>query len=701
MRAYFLFAVFYSFILSSTSQVNFNDFKPIKCEGSIPDDFLASFKLDALENLDRLENENRAVFEARKRFILSNYEIIGETLKSGSVLFGDPISIYLNELLDRILIDRPSLRKKMRIYPMKSGYTNAYCTHQGIIFVTMGMLSKVKTEAELAFIIMHEISHYTEDHLVERIVSRVNLRKKAGGYRFAYYSDLVEKQLQRTKNHELECDSIAAEYLLNSDFNNSVGNSVMNILLRTHLPFEESKFDISIFNDENFTLPEFYEREQLDEINLNEERFDKYSSHPNVRTRKEALNRIIGNTTSFKDKDFLVSKGKFEEIKEIAKFETVNAHLYQREFGSAIYSSAVLLKKHPKNKFLEDAIAYSLYGLSKYATMNDLHKAAKSVREIQGESQQVHHLFRQLSKPQINALAIHYINSVRKDQPDNQVLREMLKNLILDMPKIGTSIEKIRKSKKIKFDSDIDDYKTITDKREKIKANRSLQKKYKNFYLYGLKNDFEDGLLQDFYNDAIEEKEYVDKLDEMTGNQLHKYNRKRFLKATKEGLNIKDKNICFIEPKINFEWKRFDSKKKYLDNIEKKKEFLELYNSHINSLNSLSNKQILTASDLSKNGTKDFNHVTNLIKWESEKISHSTDDIIPLTTHHVAESHKNIDYVCGVHFENLIGAASVYTFYIVNLKSGETKFQYTLNGGKLSVKQLMKLVKMNLNTLSK
>jgi hypothetical protein len=699
MRIHALIAVFYSLILSSTSQVNFNDYETIQCKGEIPNDFLESFKLDALENINRLENENRAVFKARREFILSSYDILGETLKGGSILFGDPVSLYLSDLLDKILISKPDLRKKLRIYAIKSGYTNAYCTQQGILFVTMGILSKVKSEAELAFILMHEISHYTENHLIERVVETVK-KRKSGGYRFSYYSDIIEELLQRSKKNELECDSIAAEYINRSEYSDQVGNDVMDILLRTHLPFEESKFEISIFNDNTFKIPQFFEKKSIDKINLNESKFDAYSTHPNVRTRKKAINRIIAGKENRKTKKFLLSQNKFNEIHEIAKFETVNAHLYHKEYGEAIYCSATLQKKYPHSTFLKNAIAYSLYGLSKYATQNDLHKAAKSVRRIQGESQQVHHLFRQLSKPQINALAIHYINNARKKQPNNKVLTEMIKNLILDMPYIGTKIEDIRNSSEIIQEKDIEEAEKISDKRERIKAKRVLQKKYKLFYLYCLKKDFQNNDLQEFYNEAMEEYNYSQELDNMVSNKRDRFERKKYMQANKDGLHLNGKTVYFLEPTINFEPDRYESTKKYISNIEKKKEFMSLYSYYVkNKLNNLK-AEMLTTSKLYKSDVNLFNSVSHLLRWQSEKMYHSTDDIIPISTNRVAKLNENIDYVCGIRFSNF-GGYSLYFFYVADMKTGETKYQYNYFGGEMSVKKLWLTASKNLNALSK
>ena len=357
-------------------------------------------------------------------------------------------------------------------------------------------------------------------------------------------------------------------------------------------------------------------------------------------------------------------------------------------------------KKYPQSEFLKNAIAFSLYGLSKYATQNDLHKAAKSVRTVQGESQQVHHLFRQLSKAQINALAIHYINALRKTDATNKVLTEMVKNLILDMPYLGTTIEDITNSSEIVQEKDIEEFNLISDKRERIKAKRALQKKYKLFYLYGLKNDFKNADLIEFYNEAIDEYNYAQKVDNMSGIERYRFEKKKYLKANKEGLNLNGKTVYFLEPSINFEPMRYESSKKYISNIEKKKEFLNLYNDYVkNQLNNLETK-MLTTNNLSKSDVDQFNSISNLLRWQSEKTYHNTDDIIPLSTFNVSKINEDIDYVCGIRFSNF-NTYSIYVFYIADIKTGETKYQYSFYGNGMSVKKLWLTVSKNLNALSK
>ena len=99
------------------------------------------------------------------QFWLGQHHAIDEILMSGKLSFGDPVSVYLNKIVDRILADDPVLRKQIRVYYYHSPGVNAFAVADGIIAIYTGLLAHVKSEAELAFVLSHEIAHYVEEHM--------------------------------------------------------------------------------------------------------------------------------------------------------------------------------------------------------------------------------------------------------------------------------------------------------------------------------------------------------------------------------------------------------------------------------------------------------------------------------------------------------------------------------------------------------
>ena len=93
---------------------------------------------------------------------LLDESFIYSLLMNGKILYGDPVSLYLAQLLDKILEHKPELRQKVQIYALKSEQVNAFSTPMGTIFVNLGLIARCSNEAELTFIICHELAHYAK-----------------------------------------------------------------------------------------------------------------------------------------------------------------------------------------------------------------------------------------------------------------------------------------------------------------------------------------------------------------------------------------------------------------------------------------------------------------------------------------------------------------------------------------------------------
>ena len=187
--------VFLSFGLSA--QQDFNHFHNLRAEGPIPEDFT----LRAYRKISDDLAENRVEMKAsrEKVFLERVHYAINDLLHSGVVVYGDEVSAYVGQVADKLLAKDQVLRKKLRFYTIKSNQTNAFSTYQGIIFVTTGLVSQLTSEAELAYVLSHEIAHYTENHVVETFDYKVNNRRNA---------DRIEALSNFSKDNEFEADKL-------------------------------------------------------------------------------------------------------------------------------------------------------------------------------------------------------------------------------------------------------------------------------------------------------------------------------------------------------------------------------------------------------------------------------------------------------------------------------------------------------------
>ena len=169
-------AIIFSIFFPSTifAQQDFNNFQTFVSVGAIPKDFssLTYMKID-----EDLKEQKGDLSKAKERIFLQGIHYgIDEILHSGMVCYGDEVSHYIENVIDKLLADDPFLRSKLRFYTIKSTESNAFSTDQGIVFVTTGLISQLTNEAQLALVLAHEISHYTEKHVVASFEYKIENR---------------------------------------------------------------------------------------------------------------------------------------------------------------------------------------------------------------------------------------------------------------------------------------------------------------------------------------------------------------------------------------------------------------------------------------------------------------------------------------------------------------------------------------------
>ena len=142
--------------------------------------------------------------------------------KVETVLFNDPVTKYVNEVADSLLSGDKELRQQLRFYTVRSASPNAFATHEGIIFVNLGLIARLENEAQLALVLAHEIVHYKEQHALNLFTnsnhSHAHLEAEKGFQR----EQLLEKQLlskqQFSQDLEMEADREGLELFLGSNY---------------------------------------------------------------------------------------------------------------------------------------------------------------------------------------------------------------------------------------------------------------------------------------------------------------------------------------------------------------------------------------------------------------------------------------------------------------------------------------------------
>ncbi len=504
-----LFVLLILFLSGAICQ-DFNNYKPIISSGPIPGDFTKLSKEKYMMSRKRIDTkQSHRIKRAKKEFLLkSNFEV-DNILRSGLVTFNDPISMYVDKVADYILKDFPDLRSELRFYTIKSSEVNAFATNQGIIFVTIGLLAQLQNEAQLAYILSHEIIHYKEKHSINEYVASeiVNSRD----FKYASRAERFNYIFNYSKEQESESDIKGLkEIYLRTNFRVSEVNKMFDVLLYSYLPIDEVKFSLDCFVAGFIKFPEEYFLEEINPITAVEDYNDSRSYHPNIKKRRAKI-RVV--TDKYKDggrKLFIVSENDFRKVRKIARYEL--SYIYQQRgaYEKAIYNSYILLKKNPESKFLQTNIAECLYGLNFYKSRGNYSRVHKSHKKVEGYSQQVNYFFKKISKVDLNIISLRYLWKIRQNHKDDKYINMLTDSVFADLIHFhnltADDFHKMDSSETFKEMSE-EDYNKL-DKYDKIKYRKKVKRsKQKEGYIYYA------------FVDLFEDKKFSERFDELSSFQ--------------------------------------------------------------------------------------------------------------------------------------------------------------------------------------
>jgi hypothetical protein len=535
------------------------DYKPLTASGKIPDDF-STYTIEKILGGEHNHGEeyNKMSKRNQKTFLTAVHQGIDEILRSGKVLYGDPVSNYVQDLGQKIVGNRPVLHNLM-FYTLKSNVVNAFSTNQGIIFVSQGLVAQVQNEAQLAFVLAHEIGHYMERHVIIGFKERMDLMRKSGGI-----SQKIKQLSIYSKAKEFEADRVGIELYNAAGYNLKDLYSVFDLLTFSYLPFEMKKLPLTYFNTDKLFIPKSFFKIEMPEIEPEDDEDDEEyakSSHPNIQSRKDQLESEVKKYSSWKELSNLTPVETFEYTRSLARFEQVRNNLYEFDYIAALYN-LFLLEDFADNIHHQHYTAQAWYGVMLFKSSGKFTNIARSLKKVQGEQHQMHHVLRTLNKRQLATVALRKIYDLYQKNPKDQVLKRIYnlsvktfasdKKLKLSKFHKKTYIEiKVLESQTFTGPPPPEHSKKSNDETKENDANEDAKKEIEDgdFYLYALSDIIQDKEFLKLFDEFKQEaKDLAD--DEETNDQLPrseqiKINRKNF----KQQLQVGIQNVILLEPR--------------------------------------------------------------------------------------------------------------------------------------------------------
>lgn len=312
------------------------------------------------------------------------YEHIRSFFSKDQLLWGDTLSHLSEGIIGNLVKANPALQKQYYVYTVGTSIPNAFSVGDGLVFVNLGLLSRMRNQGELAFVLAHELAHDYLNHSMQSMVKYVEtmsdkstkdkMHEVAKSEYNAYHQmESLSKNLMldfntHSRQHESEADSLAVIWMTKAGYAETAALSALQLLDS----IDKEKFELDINYKGFFDSPDYpFKDEWLKQADFmqafksKEEAQDKdndtLKTHPDCKKRIAAIEqRYPGERKALERQDATMA-----QMNTIADFEIVT-HQYERGlYGVSLYNTLSLLQLYPANTYLHAMVGKNCYFLYK------------------------------------------------------------------------------------------------------------------------------------------------------------------------------------------------------------------------------------------------------------------------------------------------------------------------------------------------
>jgi len=426
------------------------DYTPLRMEGTLPQEAIE--QVSKLTDRDLRLDEGELGEDGYSYYAYSNYAL-SKAFQSGEIYFGGEITKYLSELLDTLLVDQPDLRADLKVYGTRIGIANASSWRDGTVFLNIPLLVYLENEAQLAFILAHEISHFQKKHVLRQF----RKIQEVGAENIGAEQDTEQlmEVLRYSRIQELEADSMGLQTILASPYNASEALTALAVLKEIDEPNLGDILDMhKLFGMDSLPRQDrclcdssdiFLESDRLLDgaslLGLEEDLEepvsypDSLATHPSVDSRIETLVGLLARLGGVEEKqNYVLGKERFNRIQLIAFFEFVQKDFEKGRYASSLYTSLRMLQDFPDNRYLNLMAARNMYWLAFYNDRGDRRELYFDEDHYQTLSYGSYAcMMRRLPNSAFHALARMFIAQKQEkfpDEPEYMILRAQTAELV-------------------------------------------------------------------------------------------------------------------------------------------------------------------------------------------------------------------------------------------------------------------------------
>lgn len=642
-------------MISAVYSQNPHDYTRVTNQGPLPPEVYTPSTIKFQSEIANIEADlSKKAQKTQQEYYLESGFSIDEMMRSGLVLYNPEYNEYLESIADVLLEDYPDLRASVHFYVLKTPVVNAFAGAGGNIFISMGLIAMLENEAELAFVMGHEIGHIAKEHGLDFYVEAKEIDKKSSNNSLlkkssSFNESLVVKNLY-SQVLETEADDYGIQSILNSRYlADTVSlNAVFDVLKYAYLPYENQSFPIDFFESNNYVTSKNLKLDSIKKIAGEPEYLEKKeafkSTHPSIGDRRKSVFEKIDNVqVGGSRKAYIVSEEKFMKMRNVARFELPMYYLHNHLYQDAIYVAYLGLQKDPYNIYLQKIIAKSLTGLSKFRNAKDDEVYAEKARfeEYEGEQQQLYYMLWAMSDVELNVMALDYTFRIHLNNPQDPEVMPLCRSLINDLVfyhfndeedfLMGKTIARDSLYKladianpKIKVAAPSSKSKKVT-RKTTVKAKRSTTAKIqadknKKHLLYVYNDYWENKEFRRMWNEAVTERDEREAEAKEYKKAGIKYTNKGDTRNYFWGDHLGITKVVVVNPFYRRIDLRKDNAIEYVSSEEGELNYMEILKANAALLDV--DLEILDPLKMSESDANSFNEMNELNDWFSEQLDY-------------------------------------------------------------------------------
>ncbi len=330
-----------------------------------------------------------------KDYLYKLYLSHSEASKSKQFIAEPRLVNYLNKILDTILKSN-GITEKFEVVLTRYTSPNAFNMGDNRLYVNMGLFKLTKNEAQLAFVIAHELSHKLLSHVEQNFIAHQEkiknkeFKKEIRDINRAKFNKL-DKSIQFIKNakydfakysrqFESAADSFAVEIIKNTNYE-------MVSIERFFMSLENADVDTTEINyntyfaNKNDKIKDEWIFKDNTPLTFGDSKLfdfdeDSLKTHPDMKNRTALIKQKLSGLKyeAQNIKEFLIDKNAFDTLLLASDMEELELYKLNKRYSALVFYSLKIIPKYPNYNFLYRNVAENLDLLYKAINKHEVQK---------------------------------------------------------------------------------------------------------------------------------------------------------------------------------------------------------------------------------------------------------------------------------------------------------------------------------------